>query len=75
MLTKVRYKLVYNRSHRLNRLGEGLVEIECSQLGRRIYFTTHTYLLPGQFYRGSVINTPNAKGLNYALYKMIQDIE
>lgn len=75
MLTKVRYKLVYNRSHRLNRLGEGLVEIECSQLGRRIYFTTHTYLLPGQFYRGSVINTPNAKGLNYALYKMIQDVE
>ena len=42
MLTKVRYKLVYNRSHRLNRLGEGLVEIECSQLGRRIYFTTQT---------------------------------
>ena len=75
MLTKIRYKLVYNRSHRLNRLGEGLVEIECSQSGRRIYFTTHTYVLPGQFCRGAIVNVPNAQGLNFALYKMIQDIE
>ena len=75
MLTKIRYKLVYNRSHRLNRLGEGLVEIECSQAGRRIYFTTHTYVLPGQFCRGAIVNVPNAQGLNFALYKMIQDIE
>ena len=75
MLTKIRYKLVYNRSHRLNRLGEGLVEIECSQAGRRIYFTTRTYVRPGQFCRGAIVNVPNAQGLNFALYKMIQDIE
>lgn len=75
MLTKIRYKLVYNRSHRLNRLGEGLVEIECSQSGRRIYFTTHTYVRPGQFCRGSIVDVPNAQGLNFALYRMIQDIE
>lgn len=75
MLTKIRYKLVFNRSNRLNRLGEGLVEIECSQSGRRIYFSTHTYVVPGQFFRGAIVNTPNAEGLNYALYKMIQDVE
>lgn len=75
MLTKIRYKLVYNRSHRLNRLGEGLVEIECSQSGRRIYFTTHTYVRPGQFFRGAIVDVPNAQGLNFALYRMIQDIE
>lgn len=75
MLTKIRYKLVYNRSHRLNRFGEGLVEIECSQSGRRIYFTTHTYVIPGQFCRGAIVNAPNAQGLNFALYRMIQDIE
>lgn len=75
MLTKIRYKLVYNRSHRLNRLGEGLVEIECSQSGRRIYFTTHTYVRPGQFCRGAIVDVPNAQGLNFALYRMIQDIE
>ena len=71
MLTKIRYKLVYNRSHRLNRFGEGLVEIECSQSGRRIYFTTHTYVIPGQFCRGAIVNAPNAQGLNFALYRMI----
>lgn len=75
MLTKIRYKLVYNRSHRLNRLGEGLVEIECSQSGRRIYFTTHTYVRPGQFCRGAIVDVPNAQGLNFALYRMMQDIE
>lgn len=75
MLTKIRYKLVFNRSNRLNRLGEGLVEIECSQSGRRIYFSTHTYVVPGQFFRGAIVNTPNAEGLNYALYRMIQDVE
>ena len=62
MLTKIRYKLVYNRSHRLNRFGEGLVEIECSQSGRRIYFTTHTYVIPGQFCRGAIVNARTPKG-------------
>lgn len=75
MLTKIRYKLVFNRSHRLNRSGEGLIEIECSQCGRRIYFSTHTYVFPGQFCRGAIVNVPNAQGLNFALYRMIQDIE
>lgn len=75
MINKIRYRLVFNRSHRLNKRGEGLIEIECSQQGRRIYFSTHTYCLPEHFKSGSVCDMPNADGLNYALYLMIQDVE
>lgn len=74
MITKIRYKLVYNRSCRLNKRGEGLIEIECSQLKRRIYFSTHTYCRPSDFRNGAVVGR-NADGLNYALYKMIQEVE
>ena len=75
MLTKIRYKLVFNRSHRLNKRGEGLIEIECCQSGRRIYFTTHTYVQPQYYSNGAIVGIDNADGLNYALYLMIQDIE
>ena len=75
MLNKIRYKLVFNRAKRLNQRNEGLIEIECSQQKRRIYFTTHTYVKPQHFQKGAIVNTPNADGLNYALYIMIQDIE
>lgn len=75
MINKIRYRLVFNRAHRLNKRGEGLIEIECSQQGRRIYFSTHTYCLPEHFKSGSVCDTPNADGQNYALYLMIQDVE
>ena len=75
MINKIRYRLVFNRAHRLNKRGEGLIEIECSQQGRRIYFSTHTYCLPEHFKSGSVCDMTNADGLNYALYLMIQDVE
>ena len=75
MLNKIRYRLVFNRARRLNQRGEGLVEIECSQQKRRIYFTTHTYVRPENFKHGSVTGTPNADSLNYALCLMVQDVE
>ncbi len=75
MLKKIRYKLVYNRAHRLNQRGEGLIEIECSQQQRRIYFSTHTYTTPEHFTRGAVVGIANADGINYALYLMIQEVE
>ena len=75
MINKIRYKLVFNRAHRLNQRGEGLIEIECTQQKRRIYFSTHTYVYPQNFMKGAVIDSPNAESLNYALYMMIQDIE
>lgn len=75
MLNKIRYRLAYNRAGRLNKFGEGLVEVECTQQRRRIYFSTHVYVKPGNFVHGTISGTPNAEELNYALYLMIQDIE
>ncbi|MBO5729122.1 MAG: site-specific integrase [Paludibacteraceae bacterium] len=75
MLRKIRYKLVFNRSYRLNKRGEGLIEIECTQQKRRIYFSTHVYVKPENFSHGAVIETPNADSLNYVLYKMVQEVE
>ena len=67
MIKKIRYKLVYNRSGCLNQRGEGLVQIEAEQQKRKIYFSTHTYVLPEHFAHGCIINTKNADGLNFAL--------
>lgn len=75
MIKKIRYRLVYNRSGCLNQRGEGLVQIEAEQQGRKAYFSTHTYLKPEQFARGCVVNTDLADGLNYALFSMIREVE
>ena len=72
---KIRYRLVLNRSGRLNARGEGLIQIECEQYGRKIYFSTHTYIRPEYWYRGLIVNHDLADGLNYSLYKQIQEIE
>lgn len=75
MIKKIRYRLVWNRSHKLNARNEGLIQIECEQQGRKIYFTTHTYVRPGCFVDGMVVGVDNAESLNYVLYKMVQEIE
>lgn len=75
MIKKIRYKLVYNRAGCLNQRGEGLVQIEAEQQKRKIYFSTHTYVLPEHFAHGCIVNTKNADGLNFALFSMIRDIE
>lgn len=75
MIKKIRYRLVWNRSGCLNQRGEGLVQIEAEQQGRKAYFSTHTYLKPEQFARGCVVNTDLADSLNYALFSMIREVE
>lgn len=75
MIKKIRYKLVYNRAGCLNQRGEGLVQIEAEQQKRKIYFSTHTYVLPEHFAHGCIVNTKNADGLNFALFSMVRDIE
>ena len=66
---------MWNRSGSLNQRGEGLVQIEAEQQGRKAYFSTHTYLKPEQFAWGCVVNTDLADGLNYALFSMIREVE
>lgn len=75
MIKKIRYRLVWNRSGSLNQRGEGLVQIEAEQQGRKAYFSTHTYLKPEHFARGCVVNTDLAESLNYALLSMIREVE
>lgn len=75
MIEKIRYKLVFNRARRLNKRGEGLIEVECSQNKRRIYFSTHTYVEPQYFANGAVAGIDNAFELNYALFSIVRQIE
>ncbi len=76
MLRKIRYRLVWNRSGRLNARGEGLVQIEMEQAGRRMYLSTHTYLKPGQWTGGLVSDChPLHDGLNTSLLTQQMEVE
>lgn len=75
MLDKIRYRTVFNRAARLNKRGEGLVQVEMRQKGRSCYISTNVYLLPGQWKDGLVVNHPNQNDLNYTLGKMRHDCE
>jgi len=72
---KIRYRLVFNRSRRLNRKGEGLVQIECQQGVRRIYFSTKVYLEPCYWRDGMVVDHELATDLNVILRRQRIDIE
>lgn len=51
------------------------MQIEAEQQGRKVYFSTHTYVLPEHFAHGCIINTQLADSLNYALFTMIREVE
>lgn len=72
---KIRYRLVFNRSRRLNRRGEGLVQIECQQGVRRIYFSTKVYIEPCYWCDGMVVDHELATDLNVILRRQRIDIE
>lgn len=75
MLSRIAYRPVFNRAARLNLSGKGLIEIECRQAGRRIYFTTNTYVESNQWEHGRVINHPLAEGLNNSILMSLLDIQ
>lgn len=75
MVNKISYRVVCNRSRRLNKDGKALIEIECRQGDRRKYFTTHIHVEPQNFQNGFIVNVLNADGLNYAIYKIRNDLE
>lgn len=71
LLKKIRYRLVWNRSGKLNKRGEGLVQVELEQNKRRIYISTHTYIPNGMWEGGMVSEQhPLAARLNAALIRM-----
>ena len=68
--------MVWNRSGRLNKRGEGLIQIEMEQAGRRMYLSTHTYIKKGLFVGGMVSDKhPLSAGLNTALIQQQMDCE
>lgn len=75
MLQKIRYRLVFNRSQRFNKRGEGLIQVEASQGKRRRYFSTHTYVRPEEWKDGWITGTPNDNDRNFALRRFIWEIE
>lgn len=72
---KIRYRLVWNHARRLNKRGEGLVQVECQQGSKRIYFSTGIYMEPGQLENGRVVDHELANDLNVILRRMRIDIE
>ena len=75
MIQRISYRPVFNRAARLNLSGKGLIEIECRQSGKRVYFSTHTYVEPGQWERWRIISHPLADELNHSIYVFMYDIQ
>lgn len=75
MTEKIRYRLVFNRAQRLNKRGEGLIQVEASQGKRRRYFSTHTYVLPANWSNGWITGTDNDNDRNFALRRFVWEIE
>ena len=72
-MQKIRYRLVYNRKHKLNRQGTALVQIEAKLNQRNIYLTTNIYLQPVHWNKSTaqVINHPQAIELNAMLFEFV----
>ena len=77
MIDKIRYRLVYNRKHQLNRQGTALVQIEALLNRRKLYISTNLYLRPGQWDQNTsqVINHPQSYDLNAMLYDKILELQ
>ncbi|MBP5687805.1 MAG: site-specific integrase [Muribaculaceae bacterium] len=67
MYTKIQYRAVFNRAHRLDKHGKALVQIEMLQHGSRIYFTTHIHIEPKQWNQGVVVDHPMADEYNFVI--------
>lgn len=71
MKQKIRYRLVFNRKHSLNRNGQALVQIECLLNRERTYFSTNVYLRPDDWDGCYVVNHPLAADLNQYLFDQL----
>ena len=63
-MTIIKYRYVFNRKHRLNTMGEALVQIEAYQEGRKAYFGTHVYVKPAEWTGCEVTGRHDAAALN-----------
>mgnify|MGYP003292408922 CR=1 FL=1 len=71
---KIKYRCVFNRANRLNKMGLGLIQVEAYQSGRKAYFSTNVFVAKDQF-DGIVINHPHATELNGIIIELIMKLE
>lgn len=75
MFNLISYRATFCRNGRLSPDGTGLIQIECSQQRRKLYFSSKIKVLPEQFRCGQVVNHPIADAINYRLRQMIYDLQ
>lgn len=76
-MQKIRYRLVYNRTKKLNKQGTALIQIEASLNQRKIYLKTNVYIQPECWNRDNaqIIDHPQANELNAMLYEYILELQ
>lgn len=74
MFNLISYRPTFCRNGRLSPSGEGLLQIECRQQKKTVYFSACVKVRPEQFIRGQVVNHPIANELNLRLRQMIWDL-
>ena len=72
-MQKIRYRLIYNRKHILNKQGTALIQVEAKLNQRNIYLTTNIYIKPEYWDKDTseVINHPQSVELNAMMFEYI----
>lgn len=76
-MSKINYRVVYNRKKHLNAEGKALLQVEAYSEGKRVYFSTNIYLAPDQWdnCRKVIKSHVAAESLNYYLKEFITKLE
>lgn len=77
-MSKISYKVVYNRKKKLNKDGQALVQIECYLNGKRKYLSTGIKIEPVYWNNKQRIikkNHPASSELNRMISKQIRELE
>lgn len=76
-MSKIVYKLVYNRKKCLNKRGMAVVQVEAYLDRKKKYFSTKVYLKPEQWDDKKMVvkKHPNAEALNRLIYESMAWIE
>lgn len=75
MLPKIRYRLCWNYSCKLNRDLLAPIALECRQGSRKMYISSKVMLSEGQWHRGMVVNHENAEKLTAYLIHWRNSVE
>lgn len=76
-MDKIRFRLVYNRKKKLNKLGKALIQVEVYQNRKKIYISSGIYVNPRQWdnCRSRIIRHPQAEELNRMLEEFMLELQ